>query len=217
MGTELALCLTIAAAYLIVLVELVALPIPSEASTYAEWRRRRSRGAGVMAGYAALLVVFGLPLAFVLHPPSFAHIPASAELPAFGQAAIASGAIVTIAGATVLGLVATLQLRRHRARTPTQLKTDGVFAYSRNPIVLSLHLTAIGSLAALPVLPLLIALPIYLLHMHTRIRLEEHQLLERCGAEFEAYRAEVLRYFGRVRLSRSQASAQANRYGAPRS
>jgi len=229
MSIELALRLTIATAYLVVLFELVALPIPSEASTYTEWKRRRSKpehppsdGAKPspalcsILGYAALLTVFGVPVAFALYPPILAYLPGATELAAFGSRPAAAVSIAAIAFGTVLGLTATLQLRRRRAAGADGLETGGVFAYSRNPIVLSLHLTAAGVLIALPAAPVIIGFPIYLAHMHRRILIEERVLAARRPREFEAYLARVHRYAGRSREG-TTACARANRCGGPRS
>ncbi len=200
-SVELVLRASFAAAYLVVALELTALPIPSEASTWARMKRSPRSGRGRTAriapigGYSALGVVFVTPLVWTMNPAGFALMLPLSAAPAFGLPPIAVVSVGLVITGTALGAAATLQLRRHRSAEDS-LYTGGVFAYSRNPIVLSLHLTAAGFLVALPMLPALVAFPIYLLHLHRSIRIEERHLAARFGAAFDRYRRSVNRYFG---------------------
>ncbi len=200
-SAELILRASFAAAYLVVALELTALPIPSEGSTWARVKHTARAGGRIaesvapIGGYCALGVVFLTPLVWTVHPPGFALLlPLSAE-PAFGLPSLAVVSAGLVISGTVLGAAATVQLRRHRSAA-NSLCTDGIFAYSRNPIVLSLHLTAAGFLVAIPALPALAAFPIYVLHLHRSIRIEERHLAGGFGAAYHRYRRSVNRYFG---------------------
>lgn len=205
MSIELLLRATVVAAFLAIAVELSLYPIPSEAAVFAAPRRdRTARKSIILPGllsYAALPVMFLLPPLWALHPGSFRHLRPLAAAPAFGSPVLAAAGIALVAAGTVLGAVATAALRARLSRGGG-LETSGVFAVSRNPIVLSLHLTALGFLLVLPTLPLLLAGPVYLLHMHSRIRIEERHLHRRYGSEFAAYCKGVRRYYGRPRRRR---------------
>jgi len=206
MTPELWMRIAIGATYLVIAVELLFFPIPSEASTYAVLTNGARRDCGKrcasMLGYAALVVVFVLPAIWALYPHSFRPLTPFPAEPAFGRTAVAAFSIALLALGTTIGVVATAQLRRHRQRGQG-LKRNGIFAHSRNPIVLSLHLTALGLVLALPVLPLLAALPVYLVHMHGRIRMEEAHLAERFDLEFLHYSRQVRRYWGRRRAGQA--------------
>ncbi|MDX1645403.1 MAG: isoprenylcysteine carboxylmethyltransferase family protein, partial [Thermoanaerobaculia bacterium] len=109
----------------------------------------------------------------------------------------------------VLGIVGERRIRRHLdmrvltgvpeldADDPGELLTQGPFARSRNPRYLNLLVATLGVALILnyPILylELLAAIPTtYLL-----VRLEERELADRFGAEYEAYCREVPRFLPR--------------------
>lgn len=80
-------------------------------------------------------------------------------------------------------------------RPVSSLVTHGVFRLSRNPLYLSLSLAHAGiSLSANALWPLLSLLPVLLVIRYSVIAREESYLLERFGAEYEAYLHSVRRW-----------------------
>ncbi len=79
---------------------------------------------------------------------------------------------------------------------PGQLVTTGIFAWSRNPIFLSMDLFLVGAaLLTGRLIPALFAV-VMLLGFHRQIRTEERFLADRYGAAYQAYRQRVGRYAG---------------------
>ena len=77
---------------------------------------------------------------------------------------------------------------------PTELRTTGLFAISRNPIFLGLIVVLIGFFLLLPnALTLVVLIAGYLL-IQIQIRLEETFLLQQHGASYKNYKASVRRF-----------------------
>jgi protein-S-isoprenylcysteine O-methyltransferase Ste14 len=77
---------------------------------------------------------------------------------------------------------------------PSELRTAGLFALSRNPIFLGLLAVLVGFFLLLPnALTLVVLIAGYLL-IQIQIRLEEAFLLQQHGAHYEKYRATVRRW-----------------------
>ncbi len=80
----------------------------------------------------------------------------------------------------------------------TELVTNGIYAWSRNPAFLGFDLTYIGFLMTFLNLPLLIVTVVTITAFHLQIvNVEEDFLLVRFGQEYMDYKKSVNRYFGK--------------------
>ncbi len=115
-------------------------------------------------------------------------LPLAAALPL----AVAGGALAA-AGSARLGA----SLRVGLPREETELRTDGIYAFTRNPIYLGIYLAAGASAAAVPTPLNLAAAATAVAAHHAIVRSEERFLRERFGEAWETYAARVPRYLGR--------------------
>ncbi len=81
------------------------------------------------------------------------------------------------------------------AESPGPLVTHGLFSYTRNPIFLSMRLNLLGWMCLLPNLFTLLLLVCSELLIQIQVRLEETHLPQLYGAAYEAYRAQVPRWW----------------------
>ncbi len=79
----------------------------------------------------------------------------------------------------------------------SKLKSTGIYAISRNPIYLGLHIITIGFSLIIPTWITFICIIIFIINFHYRIKLEEKELEEIFGKAYIDYRRKVLRYIGR--------------------
>jgi protein-S-isoprenylcysteine O-methyltransferase Ste14 len=94
-----------------------------------------------------------------------------------------------------LTLRAAMRLRRRSAQQVTrQLEFDGVFGFTRNPILVGMYLFYLGNCCVFPCVVLVAGLPPYVLYMHARVRMEEGYLARELGEPYEAYLRRVPRY-----------------------
>ncbi len=77
---------------------------------------------------------------------------------------------------------------------PTQLKTNGLYRYSRNPMYLSVAIAQLGFFLALPSLFTLICLAAGWVSLHVQILAEEKHLSERFAHQYQDYAAKVARW-----------------------
>ncbi|MCU0865773.1 MAG: hypothetical protein MUC36_18465 [Planctomycetes bacterium] len=199
--------------YASLLVELVALPIPSEASTWQllaatdgdsgdsgdtgdsalTTARRRRRVVKVLC-YAlptAIGVIAWLMPGLALLWPA---LRGGAAPPGTAATAAAIGAIALGRGLTFLSV---LQLRsaQRAGRLPA-----GLFRWSRNPGLVGMYVCFAGLVLASAMPVLWAVLPLYVGNMHARVRLEEAHLYARLGTAWTDYAATVPRYLPRPRL-----------------
>ena len=114
------------------------------------------------------------------------------------------GLILTVLGTGIFIRAATDMKNNWRAgiyeKDKTELVTDGIYSWSRNPAFLGFDLTYIGILTAFFNLPLLILTVITVTVFHLQIvNVEEDFLLERFGQNYIDYKKSVNRYFGKKR------------------
>ena len=86
----------------------------------------------------------------------------------------------------------------------TELITDGIYRFSRNPAFVGFDLTYICTLLIFPSFPLLILSVWSAVMLHFQILREEEFMLNTFGKEYEVYRRKVRRYFGRLKPSAKQ-------------
>lgn len=77
------------------------------------------------------------------------------------------------------------------------LKTRGIYAISRNPIYLGLHILTIGFSLIIPTWITFLSIIIFIINFHYRIRLEEKELEQCFGNDYIEYKRKVFRYIGR--------------------
>ena len=116
-----------------------------------------------------------------------------------GQAAIAG---TLAAGGFALGVVALKRFARAGTTSmpqdpseTTALVTDGVYAYTRNPMYVSILLTLLANAVWSGRRRTLVALPGLMLCLQPQIEAEEAALARLFGDDYEAYRADVPRWF----------------------
>lgn len=115
-----------------------------------------------------------------------------------GQAALAGTLAV---GGFALGVVALKLFDRagttsmpHEPSEATALVTDGVYAYTRNPMYCSILLMLLANAVWSGRLRTLVALPGLMLSLQPQIEAEEDALATLFGDEYEAYRSRVRRW-----------------------
>ena len=122
----------------------------------------------------------------------WSHLPASARF---------TGFCVGMLGNLVF-LIAVLCMKDSwRAGIPdqdkTELVTDGIYAFSRNPAFLGFDLQYIGVLLMFCNLLTGMFTVFAIVMLHLQILQEERYLAATFGAEYQAYRSRVFRYLGR--------------------
>jgi protein-S-isoprenylcysteine O-methyltransferase Ste14 len=197
------------AAYASLALELSVFAVPSEASTRQlvasspsdepdgdlDAARGRSKiekllrfGLPTVLGVALFLV----PIVLVFLPERIEYVwPISALqttwLPWLGVGLIVAGRGLTLRAA--------MRLRRRSAQQVTrQLEFDGVFRFTRNPILVGMYLFYLGNCCVFPCVVLVAGLAPYVLYMHARVRMEEGYLARELGEPYEAYLRRVPRY-----------------------
>ena len=110
--------------------------------------------------------------------------------------------VAVLLGAIIAFFAAILFIQRHMKfsllantyGTPNHLVTDGVFAYSRNPIYVAFFMPIL-SLAAISPPASLAAFGLYILGMNLLVIQREERVLERgFGDEYRAYKARTRRW-----------------------
>ncbi len=79
----------------------------------------------------------------------------------------------------------------------SDLKITGIYAISRNPIYLGLHIITIGFSLIIPTWITFLSIIIFIINFHYRIKLEEKELELLFGKSYIEYKKKVFRYFGR--------------------
>lgn len=77
---------------------------------------------------------------------------------------------------------------------PQQLKTSGLYSYSRNPMYVGVAVAQLGFFLALPSLFTLICLIVGFYTLRSQIRVEEGHLTTRFSAHYLAYKQNVPRW-----------------------
>ena len=136
--------------------------------------------------FAALAIMVGLdgflPLLALIEPP----------LTYLGWAPFALGLAIAIAGKRQFDRAGTTI---KPFETSTALVTHGVFAFSRNPMYLSMMLGLLGVFVVLGSLMPLAVVPVFFLIIRTRfIAVEERMLEEAFGDDYGAYKSRVRRW-----------------------
>lgn len=172
-----------------ILVDLIAFPVPSEASSWqlvtgAEDRPTAAKRLVIYALPAALAVAaFALPIPLALLPSlreGLLPLPFGAVIP---------GLLLLIAG-RLLSLIGAVQLNRSSGG----LTESGAFRVSRNPIVVGMWAMHLGSCLVFPSAVLWAGMIPLVANLHRRVRIEEAHLKSQFGPQFDAYAGRVGRY-----------------------
>jgi protein-S-isoprenylcysteine O-methyltransferase Ste14 len=105
------------------------------------------------------------------------------------------GIILILAG-RVLTIFSTFLIRKKNRQQMDSfdLKTDGAFAFSRNPLLLGMYIMYAGMFVTFPVFIFGIGLSVYFANMHFRVLLEEDFLQQQFGDSFSKYKKKTKRY-----------------------
>lgn len=106
-----------------------------------------------------------------------------------------AGILCIITGRT-LTIYSTFEIRKSNRQKEDSfdLKTDGIFGFSRNPLLLGMYIMYAGMWIIFPTLTFAIGLIVYLANMHFRVLLEEDFLFHQFGDKFIHYRQKTKRY-----------------------
>lgn len=184
--------------YALALLELIAFPIPSEASTVEILRARMEGGRvkgwpAAVFGHLAMFCFFLIPLVWIIFPGVTEYLVMTTHALAPLRNWTAAVLILWGSGFT---LYAVLDLRRFRAEHAAEniLKQDGAYRISRNPQVLGNHIAGAGILCAFPGLVMFLLFGGYFIHMHRKIAIEEDHLHRKLGRPYAQYRLRTGRY-----------------------
>lgn len=109
------------------------------------------------------------------------------------------GATILLFFGTLLMIIASFKLgealKVGLPKEETQLKTNGIYRYSRNPLYLGVFLITLGSCLYFPDL-INVSFGLFAIYMHHLIVLGEEKFLgEKFGSEWKNYRIKTRRYF----------------------
>ena len=115
------------------------------------------------------------------------------------------GAVLAFAGVMVFGLAVLTMKDSWRAgiaeKDKTEMVTDGIYGFSRNPAFLGFDLLYLGILLMFFHWALLIISAFAAVMLHLQILQEEQYLAATFGKQYSIYRNRVGRYIGRKRKS----------------
>lgn len=156
------------------------------------WAFASARGVQRIAGSGFALSVAGLFTAAMLAP----------EQASTGWAKLA--AIIALSGAAIV-IVAQIQMgrawriRMRRGDAPLFV-SHGLFRFSRNPIFVGMMLVALAAAMVSGTWWSSAALALFTVSCAVQVRIEEAQLEPSLGESYRAYRPQVPRWFGWVRV-----------------
>lgn len=194
-------------AYLLQIVELTFLPLPSETSTWEIMKQKtNSEGTGEpphqllkpatsLLGTILSVGAFCLPAFFLIFPEIYQTLGPIEILRTEVVRWIAAPLIIL---ASVCTLIAVLTLVSHRRGdhddVAASLCHQGLFGKTRNPVTLGLILLITGFFLSFPSWGMLAGVVVYIINAHVRVVAEEHLLAREYGREYRRYREEVPRY-----------------------
>ena len=201
--------------YLSLLYEIVGIPVPSVASTYqllftpdgayeVDLSRamllRRVRAWGWSLKVALLLlptmigiIVYLTPLLLAIWPTAALALHFLFDSFSLGWP-LAVGLLVALLGRAI-GLLAAFRMQGGpETAADFPLRTDGMFARSRNPILLGMIIPFAGLWLIYPTWEMLIGFILFVGNMHFRVLLEEDFLQARYGEPYRTFFAKTQRY-----------------------
>ncbi len=197
------------------ILDFVVWPIPSEASTAAILHDGQSaqnttavltrwyQKPLLITAHAMVLITWVFPLAYSVWVSLVSLNLMSGALPASDtdstrfnslQFMAVIGIMLALAGRCVT-IATSLTLRNHRTSTgKSGIISHGVFARTRHPVVVGLHLTLSGLLITVGLILMALPLLIVFIYFDYKTRLEELTLLERDDIDYQSYRQKVSKY-----------------------
>lgn len=177
--------------YLSFALDFLVVPIPSEVSTVAMTKRTKEpfqwKSAVLWMIYTIVLLTWLFPLLLALYYAFSTAARASSFL-------VSTGICLAIIGrAITIGTSLTLNKSRTALANQTIL-TTGLFALSRHPIVLGLHLTLAGLLLTTGMSFLIAPYLLTLLYFNYKLDLEEKLLIQAHSHVYKDYTERTRRY-----------------------
>ncbi len=209
---ELTIIILICLYYLSILLEIVLIPVPSVASTYQlvfpsdeiravlqpdsllfkiqQWGWP-TKIVVVILPYMISTLAYCWPLVFIfLDKMGYLHLDLNSYVGwmVLGIALLVVGRWITLSS--------TWAIRQNNSQEGGEfdLKTEGIFRRSRNPIALGLHVGMLGMNLIFPSVYFALATVVYLCNIHFRILLEEDFLLHMFREEYPVYLSKTRRY-----------------------
>ena len=204
----------IIATYVAQIYQILFFAVPSAGST-AEMvfnRRRKLSDAGhhpataianstskmVATASATLIVLIGafIPLLTIILPVTNRYLLPVMDIPPPAGFSIISAGLLLLGNILTYIAVATLRahVSFHEFGETTRLYTTGIYRAVRNPITLGLAIIFCGFVLARPAVVTLVAMILFLLNSHYRIKMEEAYLEKSFGNEYLHYKAAVGKY-----------------------
>lgn len=202
--------------YATIIYEIVVLPVPSVASTYQLFYVDRVEDAVKTSPQGSLLqrvrqlstpskcillfiptaisvINYCFPLCLYFLPETLLQTVMLLSIKSFWGDIL--GLVLIVLGRSLaLSSVVKIRAQNSQKNDDFELKTGGLFGFSRNPILLGMYLTYWGIFFILPNIVSLIGFFIYAANMHFRILLEEDFLTHLFGEKFIRYRDNTRRY-----------------------
>lgn len=174
--------------YFSFVLDLLVLPIPSEASTVSIISSEKA-----FFSLKSLRSLFGLLISLLFYlSPLFISIlfllNSNIEIMPFHI--VVTGVFIAILG-RVISVKGTITLRKNYGKS---LVESAIFKLSRNPITIGMHLTIFGLLLCFKFWLLWIIFPLYLWIFHGKIIMEETFLESKYGNEYLRYKEKTPRY-----------------------
>lgn len=185
--------------YLSFVIDFVILPIPSEASTFSILQQKKSgcisRNVLLIPMHVIVLIIWLSPLVvavetlFLTQSCFFSCILKLVNITHSPYFLIAG--IVTACLGRAITFAGSIKLRRAQ---PGKLVTEGIFSFTRHPIVTGLHITLFGLMLLTGSVTSLIALPFVIFYFDQKVKHEELHLQQKFGEFYNHYRSNTMRY-----------------------
>lgn len=203
--------------YLSILYEITILPVPSVASTYQLFfvnkvdsevlkyeqngLLKQVRNIPWLSKILLLFVPTAISVVNYCFPISVSLLPSVWQdivmIEALQHNIVIVVAVLLMLAGRVLSIKSVLNIREQNTQKSDDfdLKTIGLFSFSRNPILMGMYMTYWGIFLLVPNWVTLLGFIIYAANMHFRILLEEDFLRLMFGENFNDYLANTRRYF----------------------
>lgn len=160
--------------------------VPSEASTsnlLGQSQTHFIHKAFLGGVFALSLTLYLAPLLLAIRMLAEAEATRFTLLYLIGLSVSIAGRAITLTAAKILA-----------ANSSKKLMTRSLFRWSRNPVVLGLHLTFFGMLLIFPYWWLGAGFVFYLVNIHYKVKIEERHLVSIYGSAYSQYKKSTPRY-----------------------
>ena len=104
------------------------------------------------------------------------------------------GGICLVAAGRILTFKGSLDINKHFEQSKGVLLNKGIFSYTRNPILLGLHISLLGFLMAIGNYQLGLLSLLFYVGMHVKVIDEEKFLIQKFGLPYKKYKESTKRY-----------------------